>query len=175
MGDNLTRTDKAGCCGCLTGLIIGVILLVTVGAKNQSPEYFFLIPLFGLFFGIIPHSIFSHDKEVRFGAGCICYPVFIIAGIIAFYNDVMSVFWGVIIAIVIIILLHLNCLYLQCLLFCTSKPFRPDTADIKNLIIASHYEKQDCFVFCSAIYGFVHFCTVFKYQTYSFRKNMAGR
>lgn len=38
MGDNLTRTDKAGCCGCLTGLIIGVILLVTVGAKNQSPE-----------------------------------------------------------------------------------------------------------------------------------------
>lgn len=107
MGDNLTRTDKAGCCGCLTGLIIGVILLVTVGVKNQSPEYFFLIPLFGLFFGIIPHSIFSHDKEVRFGAGCICYSVFIIAGIIAFYNDVMSVFWGVIIAIVIIILLHL--------------------------------------------------------------------
>ena len=40
MGDNLTRTDKAGCCGCLTGLIIGVILLVTVGVKNQSPEYF---------------------------------------------------------------------------------------------------------------------------------------
>lgn len=52
-------------------------------------------------------SIFSPDKSIRRGSGCICYPVLTIIGIIAFCNRVMPIFWGIVIAFAIIVLLHL--------------------------------------------------------------------
>lgn len=111
MGDNVTKTEKAAGCGCFIGLAIGVVLslLAIIGGNMRDPRpLLFFIPLLGLFCASIPLAIFTPEKGVRGCAGCICYPIFIIVALAAFFNNAMSVFWGVIIAIVILLLLNLG-------------------------------------------------------------------
>ena len=77
--------------------------------KSEIPQNDFTKPnIEGLFCASIPLAIFSPEKGVRGCAGCICYPIFIIVALAAFFNNAMSVFWGVIIAIVILLLLNLG-------------------------------------------------------------------
>lgn len=110
MGNNISKTEKTAGCGCLIGLAIGVVLslLAMLGGNMRDPRPLLIfIPLVGLFCASIPLAIFSPEKGVRGCAGCICYPIFIIVALVAFFNRAMAVFWGVIVAIVILLLLNL--------------------------------------------------------------------
>ena len=110
MGNNTSKTDKAAGCGCLIGLLLGVVYAVMTmfsGMRGNPVIFLIIIPIFGIFGASIPMSIFSPDKSIRRGSGCICYPVLTIIGIIAFCNRVMPIFWGIVIAFAIIVLLHI--------------------------------------------------------------------
>ena len=110
MGNNTSKTEKAAGCGCLIVLLLGVIYAVATmvsGMRGNPVVFLIIIPIFGIFGASIPMSIFSPDKSVRRASGCLCYPVFIIAGIMAFFDNAMSIFWGIVIGIAIIVLLHL--------------------------------------------------------------------
>ena len=110
MGNNTSKTEKAAGCGCLIGILLGVVYAVMTmfsGMRGNPAIFLIIIPLFGIFGASIPMSIFSPDKSIRRGSGCICYPVLIIVGIIAFCNDAMPIFWGIVIGFVIIVVLHL--------------------------------------------------------------------
>ena len=85
MGQEDKSMNIAGC-GCLLGLFIGFILFVALIFSGSMVRGFagvlILIPLLGLFCGSVPMTILSPDKGLRFGAGCICYPllIFVILG-----------------------------------------------------------------------------------------------
>ena len=83
MGNNTSKTEKAAGCGCLIGILLGVVYAVMTmfsGMRGNPAIFLIIIPLFGIFGASIPMSIFSPDKSIRRGSGCICYPVLIIVG-----------------------------------------------------------------------------------------------
>ena len=53
-----------------------------------------LIPLFGLFCGSIPMTLFSSDRDMRWGAGCLCYSVLGLVSIVSLFDaESRSVAW----------------------------------------------------------------------------------
>lgn len=110
MENNTSKTEKAACCGCLIGLLLGVIYAVAAifsGMRGNPVVFLVIIPIFGIFGACLPTSIFSPDKSVRQASGCFCYPVLVIVGIVAFFSDAKSIFWWIVIGIAIIVVLHL--------------------------------------------------------------------
>lgn len=67
MGNNTSKTEKAAGCGCLIGLLLGVVYAVMTmfsGMRGNPVIFLIIIPIFGIFGASIPMSIFSPDKSI---------------------------------------------------------------------------------------------------------------
>lgn len=85
-------------CGCLLGClaaVVSVIIGIASGGRMRDPRpLLVLIPLFGLFCGSIPMTLFSPDKDLRRGAGCLCYSGIGFVCIVSLFDaDSRSVTW----------------------------------------------------------------------------------
>ena len=77
-------------CGCLLGCLAAIVFTIigiASGDRIRDPRpLLVLIPLFGLFCGSIPMTLFSPDKDLRRGAGCLCYSVIGLVCIVSLFD-----------------------------------------------------------------------------------------
>lgn len=75
------------------------------GDLKDPRAFLILIPLFALFCWSIPMTLFSSDRSLRIGTGCICYPVLIITFLVVYQEGGCEpVAWSVFAFIVLLIL-----------------------------------------------------------------------
>lgn len=92
------RVNSIACCGCLLGCLAAIVFTITglaSGWRMRDPRpLLILIPLFGLFCGSIPMTLFSSDRDMRWGAGCLCYSVLGLVSIVSLFDaESRSVAW----------------------------------------------------------------------------------
>lgn len=105
------RVNAIAGCGCLLGCLVAIVFTIigiASGDRMRNPiPLLILIPLFGLFCGSIPMTLFSPDKDLRRGAGCLCYSLigFVsIASLLDVNSRSTMAWWGFgLIAVLIVI------------------------------------------------------------------------
>lgn len=102
------KAERVAGCGCLFGVIAGIgFALATIlsGDLKDPRALLLLIPLVALFCWSIPMTLFSSDRSLRIGTGCICYPVLIITFLVVYQEGGCEpVAWSLFAFIVLLIL-----------------------------------------------------------------------
>lgn len=102
------KEEQIAGCGCLFGVVTGIVFAVATifsGDLKDPRAFLILIPLFALFCWSIPMTLFSSDRSLRVGTGCICYPVLIITFLVVYQEGGCEpVAWSVFAFIVLLIL-----------------------------------------------------------------------
>ncbi|MGN0869937.1 MAG: hypothetical protein ACI4UV_02000 [Victivallales bacterium] len=91
------KAERVAGYGCLFGVIAGIgFALATIlsGDLKDPRALLLLIPLVALFCWSIPMTLFSSDRSLRIGTGCICYPVLGLVSIVSLFDaESRSVAW----------------------------------------------------------------------------------